>query len=100
MRNAEEIYQENNKNYQEHSLKRGCVCVFAHVRACVCMRVRACVRACVRVCVCVWYVNMRIYPSKKKKEMKEEQNISPFRRLFDYNKSGKKENKKKNLRPK
>ena len=27
-----------------------CVCV---VRACVCVRVRACVRACVRVCACV-----------------------------------------------
>ena len=53
--------------------------------------------ACVRVCV---RVNGYIRRKRRKKETKEEQNISPFRRLSDYNKSGKKESKKKNLRPK
>ena len=48
--------------------------------------------ACVRVCV---RVNGYIRRKRRKKETKEEQNISPFRRLSDYNKSGKKESKKK-----
>ena len=45
-----------------------------------------------RVCV---RVNGYIRRKRRKKETKEEQNISPFRRLSDYNKSGKKESKKK-----